>query len=121
MGILPGEAPLQQNSRKPQANKGRLLQYFFVEYINQKMKKLKVLNICKHNIYKEMTFMFKIKRDTASVGFRNNFREISHQYPTEFSQSDFLEGNILSDQTKIGISSQGPTLWKRLLNQEKKA
>ena len=42
--------------------------------------------------------MFKIKRDTAPAAFRNDFREISHRYPTEFSQSNLVEGNIC--QTK---------------------
>ena len=42
--------------------------------------------------------MFKIKRDTAPAAFRNDFREISHRYPTKLSQSNFVEGNIC--QTK---------------------
>ena len=64
--------------------------------------------------------MFKIKRDTAPAAFRNDFREISDRYPTGFSQSNFVEGNILSNQTKIAVSSRGPRLWNRLLNQEQK-
>ena len=32
--------------------------------------------------------MFKIKQDTAPAAFPNDFREISHRYPTEFSESD---------------------------------
>ena len=64
--------------------------------------------------------MFKIKRDTAPAVFRNDFREISDRYPTGFSQSNFVEGNILSNQTKIAVSSRGPRLWNRLLNQEQK-
>ena len=51
--------------------------------------------------------MFKIKRDTAPAAFRNDFREISHRYPTEFSQSNFVEASILSNQTKLAVSSQG--------------
>ena len=43
--------------------------------------------------------MYKIKRDTALAAFRDNFREISHRYPTGFSQSNFVESNILSNQT----------------------
>ena len=64
--------------------------------------------------------MFQIKRDTAPETFRNNFRKISDRYPTGFSQSNFVEGNILSKQTKFAVSSRGPRIWNRLLNQEQK-
>lgn len=71
------------------------------------MEEMKVLNIYKLNPYKLFTFMFKIKRGSASAAFRNNFREISHGYPTEFSQSNFVEASILSNQTKLAVSSRG--------------
>ena len=45
--------------------------------------------------------MFKIKRDTAPAAFRDDFREISHRYSTGFSQSHFVEGNILVKPNKI--------------------
>ena len=64
--------------------------------------------------------MFKIKRDSAPAAFRNDFREISHRYPTRSSQSNFVEGNILSNQTKFAVSSQGPRLWNRISNQKQK-
>ena len=49
------------------------------------MEEMKVLNICKLNIYQVLTFKFKIKRDTVPRAFRNNLREISHRYPPGFS------------------------------------
>ena len=64
--------------------------------------------------------MFKIKRDSAPAAFRNDFREISHRYPTRFSQNKFVEGNIVSDQKKFAVSSRGPRLWNRLLIKNKK-
>ena len=84
------------------------------------MEEMKVLNIYKLNIYQLLTFMFKIKPDTAPAALRNDFREISHRYPAGFSQSNFVEGNILSNQTKFAVSSRGARLWNRLLNQEQK-
>ena len=51
--------------------------------------------------------MFKIKRDSVSAAFRNNFREISHRYPTGISQSNFVEGNNLSNQAIYVVSSRG--------------
>ena len=62
------------------------------------MEEIKVLNIYKLNIYQLLAFMFKIKRDSVSAAFRNNFREISHRYPTGISQINIVEGNILSNQ-----------------------
>ena len=49
------------------------------------MEEMKVLDIYKLNIYQLLTFMFKIKRDSAPAAFRNDFREIYHRYPTELS------------------------------------
>ena len=62
------------------------------------MEEMKVLNIYKLNIYQVLTFMFKIKRDSVPAAFRNNFREISHRYPTGFSHSNF--DKVISCQTK---------------------
>ena len=75
------------------------------------MEEMKVLNIYKLNIYLVLTFMYEIKRDTAPAAFRNDFREISHRYSTGFSQSNFVEGNILSNQKKFAVSSRGPWHW----------
>ena len=72
------------------------------------------------NIYQVLTFIFKIKRDTTPEAFRNDLREISHCYPAGFSQSNFAEGNILSNQIKFAVSSRGPRLWNRFLYQEQK-
>ena len=72
----------------------------------EKMEEMKVLNIYNFNIYQVLTFMFKIKRDTAPAVFQNNSRERYHRYPTGFSQSNFVEGNILSNQTKFAILSR---------------
>ena len=69
------------------------------------MEEIKVLNICKFNIYQALTFMFKMEQDTAPAAFQNNFLEIYHCYPTGFSQSNSIEGNILSNQTKFAVSS----------------
>ena len=61
------------------------------EHVSEKMEEMRVLIICKLNIWQVLTFMFKIKRNIAPVAFRNDFRETSHQYHTEFSQSKFAE------------------------------
>ena len=75
MGILPGEASLEQTEKT-----------------------------CNH----------------FQTAFRNHLREISHRYPAGFSQSNFVEGNIVSNKTKFAVSPRGSRLWNRLLNQEQK-
>ena len=55
------------------------------------MEEMKVLNICKLNIYQVLTFMFKIKRDTASGAFRNVFLEISHWCPIGLKKVIFCQ------------------------------
>ena len=70
---------------------------YAAEYTRERMEEI--------NIYQVLTFMFKIKRDTAPAAFQIDFREISHWYPTRFSQSNFIKGNILSNQTKFAVLS----------------
>ena len=69
------------------------------------MEEMKVLSIYKLNIYQLLSFMFKIKPDTAPAAFQIDFREISHHSPTGFGQSNFKEGKILSDQARFAVSS----------------
>ena len=62
------------------------------------------MKVLKLNIYQLLIFMFKIKRDTASAAFQNDFPEISQWYRTGFSQSNLVERNILSNQTNLFVS-----------------
>ena len=74
------------------------------------MEEMEVLKIYELNIYQVLTFMFKIKWDTKPTAFWSNFQETSHCCPTGFSQSNFIESNILSNQTKFAVSSRSPRL-----------
>ena len=70
------------------------------------MEEMKVLSICKLNIYQVLTFMFKTKRDYPPGAFRNDFRKISHGYPTGFSQSNIVEGknSVTSNKSSCLVS-----------------
>ena len=81
---------------------------------------MKVLSIYRLNIYQVLTLIFKIKRDTSLAAFRNDFRKMYYRYPTGFSQINFVEADILPNQTKFNVSSWDPKLWDNLLNQEQK-
>ena len=83
------------------------------------MLKMKVLNIYKLNICQVLTFMFKIKTNTAPLVFQTKFKEIQHIYPTRFSKNSFVENQLVYSQTKFSVSSRGPRLWNILDQQQK--
>ena len=82
------------------------------------MNTFKILNVYKLNLYQTLIFMFKMKQDTAPVVFRNRVREISHPYPTRHSFNRFEEPKIQLNQTKFSVSSRGPRVWNKLLNNQ---
>ena len=63
--------------------------------IKELMFKMKVLNIYKLNIYQVLTFMFKIKTNTAPLVFRTQFKESQHTYPTRCSKNSFVENQLV--------------------------
>ena len=71
---------------------------YAAEYTREKIEEIKFLNIYKLNIYKALTFMFKVKRDSTPLHqvFRSDLRQISHQYPIRFIQSNFEPSKIYS-------------------------
>ena len=79
------------------------------------MVRMKVLNIYKLNIYQILNFVFKIK---APCIFQKQFTEIQHQYWTRFSNSSFVEIQLVYRQTKFSVSLRGPRLWNKLLDQQ---
>ena len=89
--------------------------------ISEIMVRMKVLNIYKLNIYQILSFMFKIKTNTAPCVFENQFMEIQHQYSSRFSKSSFVESQLVYSQTKFSVSSQRSRLWNKLLDQQQKS
>ena len=97
----------------------RIVNHEFTD-IREIVVRMKVLNIYKLNIYQTLNFMFKIKANTAPCIFENQFTEIQHQYSTRFSKNRFAERQLVYSQTKFSVSSRGPRLWKKLLDQQQK-
>ena len=89
--------------------------------IKELMFKMEVLNIYKLNIYQVLTFMFKIKTNTAPLVFRTQRKEIQHTYPTRCSKNSFVENQLVYSQTKFSVSSRGPRLWNNISDQQQKA
>ena len=65
--------------------------------------------------------MFKIKANTAPCIFQNQFTEVQRQYSTRFSKNSFVESQLVYSQTKFYVSSRGPRLWNKLLDQQQKS
>ena len=82
------------------------------------MVRMKVLNIYKFSIYQILNFVFKIKANTAPCIFQKQFTEIQHQYSIRFINSSFVESQLVYSQTKFSVSSRGPRLWNKLLDQQ---
>ena len=82
---------------------------------------MKVLNIYKLNIYQILNFLFEIKTNAAPCVFESQFTEMEHQYSTRFSKNSFVESQLVCSQTKFSVSSRGPRLWNKLLDQQQKS
>ena len=65
--------------------------------------------------------MLKIKANTAPCIFQNQFTEIQQQYSTRFSKKSFVESQLIYSQIKFSVSSRGPRLWSKLLDQQQKS
>ena len=89
--------------------------------IKEIMGRMKVLNIYKLNIYQILNFIFKIKTNTAPCIFEKQFTGIQHQYSTRFSKNSFVESQLVYSQTKFSVSSRGPRLWNKLVDQQQKS
>ena len=86
----------------------------------QIMRELCVLNIYQLNIYNVLNLMFKVKNGLIPDAFQNKFNMISHDYFTN-SMCNFKEPRFSLKVTKFAISSRGPRLWNKILDNNTKA
>ena len=59
------------------------------------MVRMKVLNIYKLDIYQIFNFVFQIKANIAPCTFQDQFMDIQYQYSTRFSNSSFVERQLV--------------------------
>ena len=59
--------------------------------------------------------MFRVKSNTTPYVFHERFTDITHQYPTRFNQSKFVQCKTKLSRTKFAISSSGPHLWNNII------
>ena len=65
--------------------------------------------------------MFKAKNGLIPDAFQNKFNMISHDYFTKNSMCNFKEPRFSLKITKFAISSRGPRLWNKILDNNTKA
>ena len=65
--------------------------------------------------------MSKMKTNTAPRIFENQFTDIDHEYSTRFKKNSFVENQLVYSQKKYSVSSRGPKLWSKLLDQQQKS
>ena len=87
----------------------------------QIMRELCVLNIYQLHIYNVLNLMFKVKNGFIPDAFQNKFNMISHDYFTKNSMCHFKEPRFSLKITKFAISSRGPRLWNKILDNNIKA
>ena len=90
------------------------------ENIRQKMRKLKILNVHKLNLFQILNFMYRVKHNAIPSVFHQKFQIIDHIYPTRNSQNNFVQSVIKINQTKNELSARGPSLWNNILNENLK-
>ena len=84
------------------------------------MKELCIFNIYQLNIY-VLNLMFKVKNDLLPDAFQNKFNMILHEYFTKNSMCNYKEPRFSLKVTKFAISSRGPHLWNKILDNNTKA
>ena len=87
----------------------------------QIMKELCILNIHQLNIYNILNLMFKVKNGSIPDTFQNRFYLISHDYLTKNSIHNFKEPMFNLKITNFAMSSRGPRLWNKILDNNTKA
>ena len=65
--------------------------------------------------------MFKVKTGLIPDAFQDKFNMISHDDFTKNSMCNFIEPRFSLKITKLAISSRGPRLWNKILDNNTKA
>ncbi|XP_065645688.1 uncharacterized protein LOC136076146 [Hydra vulgaris] len=75
------------------------------------LMELNALNVYKLNIYQVMLFMFKSKHGLSPNIFHSYFTKISHKYPTNFSNDNFVVPRFYFKLSSFQIQYRGAFLW----------
>ena len=76
------------------------------------LRSLGALKIYKLNLHQILVFMYKTKLGISPKIFESYFSEISHKYPTRFSENNFVVPKYNLKLSLYSIRYRGPYLWK---------
>ena len=75
------------------------------------MMKNKILTIYEINLYQIMIFVYRQHNTMLPKVFDNCFANVSHHYPSRFSQYGFLTQADVGRKAKYSIIHRGPHVW----------
>ena len=84
------------------------------------LQSLNALNIYEINLYQHANFMYKSQKYQAPKIFNIAFEKSTHNYPTEFSETNFKYKKYFLTSAKHSISVRGPKTWTEFLTKEQK-
>ena len=85
-----------------------------MSHTRELFKECKVLNIFQVNIWKNLVFMHHINSNTLPIIFLNKFKRPTHNYPTNFTRTNYSIPTFKLNKSKYRTSIRGPTLWKNI-------
>ena len=85
-----------------------------LSHTRELFKECKVLNIYQVNIWKNLVFMHQINSNTLPTIFLNKFKRPNHDYPTNFTRTNYSILPVKLNKSKYQISIRGPKLWKNI-------
>ena len=83
------------------------------------LKTLNALNVYQLNIYQNLKFMHKLKKDNIPKIFTELIKKPKHKYSTRFSKNSYTTKSSSLSNIKYCISVRGPKLWNDFLQNEK--
>ena len=84
------------------------------------LRSLNVLNGYQINLYQHLNFMYKFNNKQTSRIFHDLIEKPVHQYPTQFSKTNFSLKKFSLSAPKYSISYRGPKIWNDFLTNEEK-
>ena len=79
------------------------------------LKTLNALNISQLNIYKNLNFIHRLKKDNIPKIFTGLIKKPKHKYPTNFSKNSNTSKSFSLSNMKYCILVRGPKLWNEFL------
>ena len=85
-----------------------------MSHTRELFKECKVLNVYQVNIWKNLVFVRQINSNTVPTISLNKFKKPTHNYPTNFTRTNYSIPPFKLNKSIYRISIRGSTLWKNI-------